>query len=140
MTDGPAGAGRARGGDGRGADRRRAARFLLDGFPRTLAQAHALTGALAQSGRELTAVIFVDAPDETVIERIAGRADGRDDDDVDTVRRRLQLFHASTAPVIDHYAREGRLHRIDAARPIEAVYEDAHALLARLSEARAKFN
>ena len=115
-------------------------RFLLDGFPRTLAQAHALTGALAQSGREFTAVIFVDAPDETVIERIAGRADGRDDDDVDTVRRRLQLFHASTAPVIDHYAREGRLHRIDAARPIEAVYEDAHALLARLSEARAKFN
>lgn len=115
-------------------------RFLLDGFPRTLPQAHALTGALAQSGRELSAVIFVDAPDETVIERIAGRADGRDDDDDDTVRRRLELFHASTAPVIDHYAREGRLHRIDAARPVEAVYEDAHALLERLSGPRKEFN
>jgi len=108
-------------------------RFVLDGFPRTLAQAHALDGVLKVAGRELTAVVFIDAPDETVIERIAGRADGRDDDDVETVRRRLELFHRSTAPVIDHYARLGRLHRVDASRPIPAVSEDARALLTRLA-------
>jgi adenylate kinase len=110
-------------------------RFVLDGFPRTLAQAHALADVLKLAGRELTAVIFIDAPDETVIERIAVRGDGRDDDDADTVRRRLELFHRGTAPVIDYYARTGRLHRIDASRPIPVVYEDARALLTRLAGA-----
>jgi adenylate kinase len=108
-------------------------RFLLDGFPRTLAQADALAALLERLRRELTAAVFIDAPDETVIERIAGRADARDDDDLITVRRRLEQFHDRTAPVIDHYARLGVLHRIDASRPIPEVYEDARALLVRLS-------
>lgn len=109
-------------------------RFVLDGFPRTLPQARALADALEQAGRELTAVVFIDAPDETVVKRIAGRADGRDDDDVDTVRRRLEQFHRSTAPVIDYYAQLGLLHRIDASQPIPEVYEDVHTLLSRFSE------
>jgi len=108
-------------------------RFLLDGFPRTLAQAHALAGVLWGAGRQLTAAVFIDAPDETVIERIAGRADGRDDDDVATVRRRLEQYHRSTAPVIEHYEQLGLLCRIDASRPIADVYEDARALLVSLS-------
>jgi adenylate kinase len=107
-------------------------RFVLDGFPRTLAQAHALDAVLEETGRELTAVVFIDAPDETVIDRIAGRADGRDDDDVETVRRRLELFHRSTAPVIGYYAQRGLLHRIDASRPISEVYEEARELLGSL--------
>ena len=107
-------------------------RFVLDGFPRTVPQAHALAEVLRGAGRELTAVVFVDAPDEVVIERIAGRADGRDDDDVETVRRRLALFHRSTGPVIDYYAELGLLHRVDAALPIGEVYEAARALLTRL--------
>jgi adenylate kinase len=107
-------------------------RFVLDGFPRTLAQAHALDAVLEETGRELTAVVFIDAPDETVIDRIAGRADGRDDDDVETVRRRLELFHRSTEPVIGYYAQRGLLHRIDASRPISEVYEEARELLGSL--------
>jgi adenylate kinase len=108
-------------------------RFLLDGFPRTLAQAGALGQVLRLAGRDLTAVIFVDAPDEIVVGRIAGRADGRDDDDRETVRRRLELYHRNTGPVIDHYARLGLLHRIDASRPVEAVYSQARALLLSLA-------
>ena len=108
-------------------------RFLLDGFPRTLAQADALAEVLKRLGRELTAAVFIDAPDETVIVRIAGRADERDDDDLATVRRRLEQYHRSTAPVIDRYAQLGLLHRIDASRPIPDVYEDARALLLKLS-------
>ena len=104
-------------------------RFLLDGFPRTLAQADALDKVLRLTGRELTAAVFVDAPDEIVVERIAGRADGRDDDDRATVRRRLEQYHRNTAPVIDHYARAGLLHRIDASLPVEDVYDQARALL-----------
>ena len=108
-------------------------RFLLDGFPRTLAQAGALDQVLRLTGRELTAAVFVDAPDEIVVERIAGRADGRDDDDRATVRRRLEQYHRNTAPVIDHYARVGLLHRIDASRPVEDVYDQARALLVGLT-------
>ena len=107
-------------------------RFLLDGFPRTLPQADALDQALRLTHRELTAAVFIDAPDEIVVERIAGRADGRDDDDRATVRRRLEQYHRNTAPVIDHYARLGLLYRIDASRPIGDVYEEARALLLSL--------
>jgi adenylate kinase len=111
-------------------------RFVLDGFPRTVPQAHALAEVLRPAGRELTAVVFVDAPDEVVIDRIARRADGRDDDDdVETVRKRLTLFHRSTGPVIDYYTQLGLLHRIDAARPIAEVYEAARSLLTRLAGA-----
>ena len=108
-------------------------RFLLDGFPRTLAQSVALDELLTLTDRRLTAVVFIDAPDEIVIERIAGRDDDRDDDDVATVRRRLEQYHRNTAPVIDHYERLGLLHRIDASRPIPDVYADTRALLATLT-------
>jgi adenylate kinase len=108
-------------------------RFLLDGFPRTLAQADALDDVLRLTRRELTAAVFIDAPDEIVVERIAGRADGRDDDDYATVRRRLDQYHRNTAPVIEHYSRLGLLHRVDASRPVEEVYDEARALLLSLS-------
>lgn len=104
-------------------------RFLLDGFPRTLAQADALDQLLRHAGRELTAAMLVDAPDEIVVERIAGRADDRDDDDVAIVRRRLEHYHRDTAPLIERYAHLGLLHRIDASMRVEDVYDQARALL-----------
>jgi adenylate kinase len=113
--------------------RQASTRFLLDGFPRTLAQADALDNVLTLTRRELTAAVFIDAPDDIVVERIAGRADDRDDDDHVTVRRRLEQYHHNTAPVIAHYERLGVLHRIDASRPVEEVYDEARALLLSLS-------
>jgi adenylate kinase len=107
-------------------------RFLLDGFPRTLAQARALGVALDAEGRRLTAAVAIEAPDDVVVERIAGRADGRDDDRAATVRQRLEVFRRSTAPVIEFYDEQGILHRIDAARPIPEVYADARELLVAL--------
>jgi adenylate kinase len=109
-------------------------RFVLDGFPRTMAQAHALDRTLLQEGRELTAAVLVEAPDEVVMGRIAGRKDGRDDDEIETVGRRLEVFHRATAPIADHYHRLGVLHRIDASRKIAEVYADARLLLMRLAE------
>ena len=111
---------------------RESPRFVLDGFPRSLAQAHALAEVLLVERRRLTATVFVEAPDEIVIERIAGRDEGRDDDNAATVRRRLEVFHHSTAPVIAYYEALGILHRIDAARPIDEVYADTQRLLRRL--------
>src|SRR4051794_2537718 len=112
---------------------RESPRFLLDGFPRTLDQAKALEDLLRATRRELTAAVVVDAPDDVVIQRIAGRQDGREDDAPETARRRLELFHRTTAPVITYYERLGLLRRIDAAQPIEDVYEDARQLLTSLS-------
>jgi adenylate kinase len=109
------------------------ARFLFDGFPRTLAQAEALAELLRVANRELTAAVLIDAPDDVVLERIAGRDDGRDDDAPETARRRLELFHRTTAPVVAYYRRLGLLRRIDAAQPVETVYEDARLLLTALS-------
>jgi adenylate kinase len=108
-------------------------RFLLDGFPRTLPQAHALAHVLKLTGRTLTAAVFVDAPDDVVVERIAGRADRRDDDDPDTVRRRLEVFHRSTAPVIAYYEQLGLLQRLEASGPVAEVYTDARRLLTSIS-------
>jgi adenylate kinase len=106
--------------------------FLLDGFPRTVEQARALTDLLKAEGRHLTAAVLLEAPDDIVVERIACRGQGRDDDRPATVRRRLQVFHRSTAPIVDYYEQLGSLHRIDASRPVHDVTADARCLLSAL--------
>ena len=112
---------------------RESVRFLLDGFPRTLVQAEALADLLSTANRKLTAAVLVDAPDDVVLRRIAGRRDGRDDDAPETVRRRLELFHQVSGPIVAYYEGLGLLRRIDAAQPIDDVYEDARRLLSTLS-------
>ena len=72
---------------------------LFDGFPRTVAQADALAGALDAHGRELTAAVLIDVPDDLVIERIRGRHQGRQDDRPETVRERLRVYHGETQPL-----------------------------------------
>jgi len=103
--------------------------ILLDGFPRTVAQADALVGALDAHGRELTAVVLLDVPDETVIERIAGRGEGRDDDDPETVRERMQVYHAETEPLVDYYEERGLLRRVDGSGDVDDVSAGIRAAL-----------
>jgi adenylate kinase len=88
---------------------------------------------LRRARRDLTAAVLIDAPDDVVVERIAGRRDGRVDDAPETVRRRLEVFHRTTAPVISYYDYLGLLRRIDAGQPIDDVYDDARRLLTMLS-------
>ena len=95
---------------------------LLDGFPRSVAQVEAL-------GRDLDAVILIDVPDEVVMERIAGRQDGRADDKPETVRERLRVYHRETEPLVDHYEQQGKLRRIDGAQDPDAVHDDVRAAL-----------
>jgi adenylate kinase len=78
---------------------------VLDGFPRTVAQAEAL-------GR-VDAAVLIDVPDEMVVERIAGRSQGRADDDPETVRERLRVYHRETEPLVDYYEARGLLRRVD---------------------------
>ena len=91
--------------------------ILLDGFPRTVAQAEAL-------GRDLDLAILIDVPDDVVVERIAGRGQGRADDDPGTVRERLRVYHRETKPLVDYYGRQGRLRRVDGTRAPDEVHEE----------------
>jgi adenylate kinase len=75
--------------------------FLLDGFPRTVEQAHALNTILARTGAVLDAVVEFDAPEHIVVERLRGR--GRSDDTEEVIRHRQQVYRRQTAPLLAHY-------------------------------------
>ena len=123
---------------------------ILDGFPRTLAQAEALDEMLASAGRALAGVLYINVPDEESVRRLSGRwicrqcqapyhtifspparegvcdACGgelyqRDDDKPETVRARLKVYHQQTAPLIDYYRQAGLLVEVDGAGDIETV-------------------
>lgn len=98
--------------------------FLLDGFPRTLAQADALKDMLAKMGQSVTACVSIMIPDSLIHERIAHRAalEGRADDARDeVVSNRIQTYHAKTEPLINYYKKAGLYKEIDGVGTIEEV-------------------
>ena len=98
--------------------------FLLDGFPRTIAQAEALDAMLAKGGEAVTACVSLMIPDALIHERIAHRAniEGRADDArPEVVENRVKTYHAKTEPLIEFYKKTGRYHEIDGVGTIEEV-------------------
>ena len=90
--------------------------FLLDGFPRTLAQAEALDAILAKRGEKVNGVISIMIPDSLVYERIAGRAkiEGRADDaSPEIIAHRIQTYHAQTEPLKEYYRKAGNYHEVN---------------------------
>jgi len=135
--------------------------FILDGFPRTRAQADALAEAFDRLGRRITAVLLFDVPDEDLVRRISGRrvsvktgrvyhvetdppkhegrcdVDGsrlmqRDDDKPEVVKRRLDVYHEQTEPLVSYYDERGLLRRIDGTRSPTEVHDHVRAVLATL--------
>lgn len=105
--------------------------FILDGYPRNVAQAQALDGVLDEIGQPLDAVVQLDVDAEQLIERLAGRAkeQGRADDQPDAVRKRLEVYTQQTAPVVDFYIGRGTLARLDGIGDLEEVEARIHAVL-----------
>jgi len=104
--------------------------FILDGYPRNLAQADALDTLLKKINQPMDYAVQLEVPTELLVERIAGRAaaEGRADDTPDVVRNRLDKYTSQTAPVIDYYRQHGQLTAVDGVGSLDEV-------LSRLIEA-----
>lgn len=129
---------------------------IFDGYPRNVAQARSLEGLLAEDGRRIDAVVVIDVDDDSIVRRMSGRrtdpetgtvyhvehnpppadvADRviqREDDREETVRRRLEIYRESTAPLVDHYRQAGvPVHTVDGDGSIDAVQAEILGLLGR---------
>ncbi len=98
--------------------------FILDGYPRNLAQAAALDRLLAELGQAFDAAVQLTVDNEQIIERLAGRAkaEGRADDSPESVRHRLNVYDQQTAPVIDFYRQHGQLTVVDGVGSLDEVF------------------
>ena len=99
--------------------------FILDGFPRTVAQARALERELSGNGRAVSAVINLSVPEEVLVERLAGRAsaEGRPDDRPEAVRERLRVYGEKTAPLVDFFRERGVLADVPGVGGVSEVAE-----------------
>ena len=106
-------------------------KFMLDGFPRTVAQAEALDKMLEEINLKLDAVIFLDVDDEEVVSRILKRQEieGRQDDSEDVVRNRLSVYKEQTSPLSEYYESKGILNKIDGKGGIEEISERINDVL-----------
>jgi adenylate kinase len=100
--------------------------FVLDGFPRNVAQAEALDSMLGNIGRVLDAILFFAVSDEIGMERALSRAalEGRADDTREVIAHRLEIYHRETEPIIEHYRTTGKLIPLHADRSIEQVWSE----------------
>ncbi len=109
---------------------------VFDGFPRTINQAKALDGLLAERASAIDAVIELKVDDTALVGRILQRSretgGTRGDDTPETLRKRLAVYHASTAPLLDFYAGQGKLRAVDGMAPISEVADEVRGVLEAL--------
>ncbi|MFN2106142.1 MAG: adenylate kinase [Candidatus Promineifilaceae bacterium] len=99
---------------------------ILDGFPRTLAQAEALDELLADLGGKIDVVPSIEVPQDVLVERLLKRAilEGRADDNEETIRTRMQVYEDQTKPLLDYYGEKGLVVPVDGQQAIDEVQED----------------
>jgi len=101
--------------------------YLLDGFPRTIAQAEALDEMLDSCGTPLDIVLELNVPEDELFDRLAGR--GRADDTPEVIRQRLVAYREQTAPLLDYYTKSGLLQSVDGTGTIDEIYARIKAVL-----------
>jgi adenylate kinase len=109
--------------------------FVLDGFPRTMAQADALEETLREIGRDLDVVFEFQIPDEVARERMLKRAaeEGRTDDTPQAIDERLRLYHEETKPLIEYYRTRGNLVGVHGDRPVNQVFSEIQQTLEQVA-------
>jgi adenylate kinase len=109
--------------------------FVLDGFPRTMAQADALEEMLREIGRDLDVVFEFQVPDEVGRERMLKRAaeEGRTDDTPEAIDERLRLYHEETKPLIEYYRTRGNLVGVHGDRPVNQVFAEIQQTLEQVA-------
>jgi len=105
--------------------------FILDGFPRTVAQAEALTQLSKEQNRPIEHVISIEVPAEELLQRLTGRRqlEGRQDDTDEAIRHRLEVYQRETAPLIDYYCQQGLLRCIVGVGTIDDILQRITAVL-----------
>lgn len=110
--------------------------FLLDGYPRTLAQVEELDGMIGHTGHKLDAVVVLTVDDEELVQRLLQRAEveGRADDTEEVIRRRQEVYAEQTEPLIEVYRGRGILHEVDGMGPVDEVTERILAQIASIEQ------
>lgn len=99
---------------------------IFDGFPRTIPQAEALKKVLADRGQEVSIMLDLDVPEDELMTRLIkrGQESGRADDNEETIKKRLVVYHSQTAPLIDWYKAEGQYCHINGLGSMESIFEE----------------
>ena len=99
---------------------------IFDGFPRTIPQAEALKNMLAERGDKVAAMLELDVPEDELMKRLIlrGQQSGRADDNEETIKKRLVVYHSQTQPLIEWYKQEGLHHHIDGLGELDRIFAD----------------
>jgi adenylate kinase len=103
--------------------------YVLDGFPRTVAQAEALDQILEARGQKVDAFITLEVGDDVLIDRLINRGQGRADDTEDKIRIRLEVYKNETAPVMNYYKDKGAYHAVDGVGTIDEIFGRLKAII-----------
>lgn len=104
---------------------------IFDGFPRTIPQAQALRDMLAKRGHKVAAMIELDVPEDELMKRLIkrGQESGRSDDNEETIKKRLTVYHNQTSPLIEWYEKEGIHHHINGLGELDRIFGDICAVI-----------
>ena len=107
---------------------------IFDGFPRTIAQAEALKKMLAERGQDVSVMVDLDVPEEELMVRLIkrGKDSGRADDNEETIKKRLHVYHSQTAPLIDWYKNEKKYQHINGLGTMEGIFAEICAAVDKL--------
>lgn len=109
---------------------------IFDGFPRTIPQAEALKKLLQDRGQDITTMLDLDVPEEELITRLLkrGQESGRADDNMETIKKRLDVYKSQTFPLIEYYKKEGKYNHIKGVGALDDIFRDIAAVIETSSE------